>query len=155
GLPRSLAGRADWPPTPLTPRPAGRMIRLAGGRSRRLRSMLREVIETAALIVLIMVVVNIAVDRTHVEGPSMQPALHSGQFLLTNKPAYSSFASRVFAVDDPAATPELPGTPHRSDIVILRYPGDRQINFVKRVIGLPGETIEVRDGTVWLNEAPL
>jgi len=114
------------------------------------RRILREVVETVALVVLVMVAVNSVVDRTHVEGPSMQPTLKSGQFLLTNKLAYSGLVSRVFASDD-ADGYHRPGVPHRFDIVIVRYPQDEKVNFVKRVIGLPGETIELRDGTVYID----
>lgn len=116
-----------------------------------MRSILREVVETVVLVVLVMIVVNMAVDRTHVEGPSMQPTLQSGQYLLTNKLAYSSFVSRVFAVEDPNNGFDHPATPQRGDIVILRYPNDRSVNFVKRVVGLAGETIELRDGVVYVN----
>ncbi len=120
----------------------------------RVRRMIREVIETIALVVLVMVGVNAVVDRTHVEGPSMQPTLKSGQFLLTNKLAYSPFVSRVLASEE-VAPAHRPGVPQRGDIVILRYPADPKLNFVKRVVGLPGETVEVRDGVVFIDGEPL
>lgn len=119
-----------------------------------MKAVLREALETLALVVLVMVGVNAVVDRTHVEGPSMQPTLKSGQLLLTNKFAYSPFVSRVFASEE-STNYDHPGMPHRGDIVILRYPGDPGVNFVKRVVGLPGETVELRDGMVILNDLPL
>src|SRR3546814_10997284 len=45
----------------------------------------------------------------------------------------------------------LADTPDRGDIAVFRYPGGGEDDYVKRVIGLPGDTIQMRDGTLWLN----
>ncbi len=118
-----------------------------------MRRVLREVVETIALVVLVLVAVNAFVDRRHVEGPSMQPTLHAGQRLLTNKLAFSPLVSRAFAAHDAGAeTTDHPGSPHRGDIVVLQRPGRPDgDNLVKRVVGLPGETVEVRQGSVYIN----
>ena len=69
-----------------------------------------------------------------VDGESMAPTLTSNEVLLVNKLAY------------------LASSPARGDIVVLRFPGDpEKRKFVKRIIGLPGETVIIQDGTVSLN----
>lgn len=75
-------------------------------------------------------------EPVQVKGSSMYPTLQNGQHMFCEKVTY------MF---------EEPG---RYDIVICRYPGYRE-NCVKRVIALPGETIEVRSGIVYVNGAPL
>lgn len=68
-----------------------------------------------------------------VDGPSMQPTLHTDERLAVEK------VSRYM------------GLPERGDIIIVHYSDGTNNNYVKRVIGLPGETVEVRDGTVYIN----
>ncbi len=45
--------------------------------------------------------------------------------------------------------------PERGDIVIFKYPDDESINYIKRIIGLPGETVTIKKGTVYINGSPL
>lgn len=73
-----------------------------------------------------------------VSGESMQPTSQSGDILWVNKLAYLALK------------------PKRGDIVILRYPGDPdRRKFVKRIVGLPNETVEIRDGRLRTNDKPL
>jgi len=69
-----------------------------------------------------------------VDGESMDPTLTTGEFCLLDKISYDF------------------SQPQRGDVVVLNYPGDPQHNrYVKRVIGLPGETVEVKNGSVFIN----
>jgi signal peptidase I len=98
----------------------------------------RDVLETVALAVVIFVVVNTFTGRYEVQSISMEPTLHEGQYLIVNKMAYW-FKS-----------------PQRGDIVVLDPPDHRSaIPYIKRVIGLPGEHVEVRDGRVWVDGVAL
>jgi len=74
-----------------------------------------------------------------VEGTSMLPELHDGERLLVNKLVYYKIQSVSW------------GHIERGDIVVFWFPNDPDKSYVKRVIGLPGETVEVRSGKVFIN----
>jgi signal peptidase I len=63
----------------------------------------------------------------------MEPTMHTNEYLLVNKVSY------------------MVGDPQRGDIVVLRYPQDPRRDFIKRIIALPGEEVEVRGGSVYIN----
>ncbi|HEX9961624.1 MAG TPA: signal peptidase I [Pyrinomonadaceae bacterium] len=75
-----------------------------------------------------------------VEGTSMLPELHDGERLLVNKLVYYKIGSVSW------------GHIERGDIVVFWYPKEPDKSYVKRVIGLPGETVEVRNGVVYIND---
>jgi signal peptidase I len=76
---------------------------------------------------------------------SMQNTILVGDFLLVNK--------AVYGAEVPLTGRHLPAfeTPRRGDVIVFDFPKDRSKNFVKRVIGTPGDTLEMRDGQVWRN----
>jgi len=97
--------------------------------------MLREIIETLILIASIYALVNLTTVRYFVEGPSMEPTFVGGQFVMVSRLSY------------------LLGSPERGDIVIFNAPGAQENDppLIKRVIGLPGETIEFRSQQLFIN----
>jgi signal peptidase I len=97
----------------------------------------REIIETLALVAAIYALVNLASARFIVEGPSMEPNFETGQFLIVSRVHY------------------MIGNPSRGDIVVFHYPNNPEQDYIKRVIGLPGETVEIRDTLVYINGEPL
>lgn len=72
-----------------------------------------------------------------VRGRSMEPNFVDGDILVINKIAY------------------LTGNPQRGDVIAMFFPGETEKRFIKRIIGLPGETVKVSDGKVYINGAPL
>jgi signal peptidase I len=94
-----------------------------------------------ALMIAALVVVFI-VQPVKVEGTSMLPRLHDGERIFVNKLIY--YAEYRWA-------PKI----ERGDIVVFWYPNDPSKSYIKRVIGLPGEVVEVREGTVFINGALL
>ena len=90
----------------------------------------REIVETVALTVIIFLVIRFAIQSYRVEGVSMQPGLVSNEYVLVNKVAY------------------LFHPPERGDVIVFHYPLDTTKDFIKRVIGLPGDTITVTGTTV-------
>jgi signal peptidase I len=100
-----------------------------------LRGFRREIIETILLIGAIYALVNLASVRFIVEGPSMQPNFHTGQVLVVSRVNY------------------MLGNPQRGDVVVFNPPNVSAEDppYIKRVIGLPGETVEIRDTRVYIN----
>jgi signal peptidase I len=103
------------------------------------RSLGRELVETVALTLIIFFLIRMVVQNFRIEGFSMEPTLHEGQFLIVNK--------LVYQLDQ--------NQPNRGDIVVFEYPRAPDRDFIKRVIGLPGEKVEVRQGRVYINDKPL
>ncbi|MCG3775097.1 MAG: Signal peptidase IB [Nitrospira sp.] len=126
---------------------------------RRRKGILREVVETVLLALFIYFAVRSLVQNFKVDGSSMEPSLHHGEYLLVNKAAYPNVDMGKLVQMMPWASGAVPtdrrifplGTPKRGDIVVFRYPRDPSRDFIKRVVALPGETIEVRGGMVFVN----
>jgi signal peptidase I len=131
-------------------------------RGQRMRRLAREFIGTFVIALLIFLAVRAALQNYRVEGSSMDPVLHNGQYLIVNKAIYtrinlktiSKFLPFIDAGDSPVRY--LFRAPRRGDVVVFRFPGnpDRPA-LIKRIIGEPGDTVEVRDGTVYVNGGPL
>ena len=96
-------------------------------------SLLREVAEVIVLAVILYVGISFAVQAVHVEGLSMYATLDNNDYLIANKIDYKLHA------------------PQRGDIVILRPPTNNSTDFIKRIIGLPGERLLIRSGYVYIN----
>ena len=90
-----------------------------------------------------------------VEGRSMDNTLANGEIMFVTKYDYASTWLTLPWQDDKtkekAARITTGGNPQRFDVVICRYPGRGDTNFVKRVVGLPGETVEIRDGYLYID----
>ncbi len=100
-------------------------------------SLLRDLIETVVLALVVSMLIKAFVfETTLVDGPSMQPGLHTGERLVLNKVVYRL------------------RLPRRGEIVVFRYPKNPKKDFIKRVIGLPGERVAIVDGTVYINGEP-
>ncbi len=106
-------------------------------RQTNIRGILREVVETAVLTLVIFLIVRLAFQNFRIEGHSMQPNLHHGQFLIVNKLVYYLHP------------------PERGDVVVFHSPQNPRKDFIKRVVGLPGEEVEIREGRVFVNDVRL
>lgn len=106
----------------------------AGERRSGLSSLLIDVLQTLVLAVIFYVGINLVSVRIRVDGTSMEPTLHSGAYVLVNKLSY-----RV-------------GEPAYGDIIVFYYPRDPGQEYIKRVIGLPGDKVDVVDGKVYVND---
>jgi len=121
----------------------------------------RELVETILLALLIFLAVRTVVQNYRVEGASMEPALHNGEYLLVNKIVYARVnlepLDRLLPFLDlgDRSTRHLFRAPHRGDIIVFLYPNDPRRTFIKRIIGVPGDMVEIRDGTVHVNGEPL
>jgi len=93
----------------------------------------RDLIETILMAVVLFLLLNAATSRVRVYNISMQPTLHEGNLLVVNKLAYKL------------------GEPKRGDIIVFHYQGTVTEDYIKRVIGLPGDTVDVCGGIVRVN----
>jgi signal peptidase I len=124
----------------------------------RLKAWVRELVETVMLAALVFLSVRASFGNFMVDGNSMYPTLENGQFLIVNKLVYSevdveklsSFLPIIDPGDDP--TRYVFHGPQRGDIIVLRDPRDPSTDLIKRVIGLPGETIQIENGKVYIND---
>ncbi len=100
--------------------------------------LLREVLEVAVITLLLFVVVRGVVQNYRVDGPSMTPTLLNHEYILVDKAQY------IF------------GSPRRGDVIVFKWPRDTSEDFVKRVIGVPGDTVRVTsDGQVSVDGTPI
>ncbi len=93
----------------------------------------RELVETVVLSLVIFLLIRQVVQNYRIENHSMEPSFYEGQFVLVNKVAYWF------------------GEPDRGDVVVFHNPRNTAEDYIKRVIGLPGDMVEVRDQAVLVN----
>ena len=118
---------------------------------------LREIIETAILGLIVFLLAREAVQNFQVEGRSMQPTLASSELVLVNKIGYWEVDLGPFDVLLPGRNNGdfLLSGPHRGSVIIFRPPYQSAHDFVKRVIGMPGDTVEIIRGRVFVNGVEL
>lgn len=97
----------------------------------------RELIETVVLSLIIFLLIRQVVQNYRIENHSMEPNFYEGQFVLVNKLAYKL------------------GQPERGDVLVFHNPGNTSEDYIKRIIGLPGDTVLVQNGVVYVNGEPL
>ena len=97
------------------------------------KSVLSELVEVGVLALVLYLAIQFVLQTVHVIGTSMVPSLQDGDYLIATKLEYRF------------------GTPQRGDIVIMRDPYDPSKDFIKRVIALPEERLQIHDGVVTIN----
>jgi len=97
------------------------------------------------IILLVLVIRSFLFEPFRIPSDSMMPTLLDGDFIFVNKFTYGL---RLPVVN----TEVVPlGEPQRGDVVVFRLPADPATNYIKRLVGLPGDHITVRDKRVWVN----
>ena len=103
-----------------------------------------------------LVIRTVIFEPVRVDGASMNDTLADGEIMFVTKFDYSStwlsFPWQSDETKEQAPRFTLGGNPNRFDVVICRYPGRGDLNFVKRVIGLPGDTLELNNGILFVND---
>lgn len=102
-------------------------------------SVWKELMEYLKMIVFVVIVVlivnNFLLINAKIPSPSMEQTIMTGDRIFGNRLAY------VFE------------DPERFDIVVFKYPDNEKELYIKRIIGMPGETVEIRDGKVYINDS--
>ena len=98
---------------------------------------LREVVITVLIAVAVFAILRFTVQSYTVVMSSMKPTFQEGECIMVNKMSYRSSG------------------PQRGDVIVFNPPFDSQFPFIKRVIGLPGETVEIKDEKVFIDGIPL
>jgi signal peptidase I len=117
----------------------------------------RELLEAVILATIVFLLIHTSIRNFKVEGSSMNPTLESGQHLIVNKLVYSQLDMDRLSRIIPFWQAETPDTryaihpPKRGEVIVFHFPRDPSKDFVKRVIGLPGEEVEIRQGKVYIN----
>ena len=101
-----------------------------------MKSFVKELLITVGLAIIIFVVARQTIQTYEVYQTSMEPNFHEGQRVVVNKAVY------------------FWGEPERGDVIVFQAP-DTNEDFIKRVIGLPGDTVEVKNGLVYVNGVAL
>jgi signal peptidase I len=99
-------------------------------------SLLRDVAISVALAVILIVFIY---QPVKVEGTSMMPGLTDQERIFVNKYEYKLSPNNI----------------HRGDLIVFHYPKDPRESYIKRVVGVPGDSIEIRDGDVYVNAEKL
>src|SRR5499427_2357465 len=115
----------------------------------RKKSLAREYIEAIVIAVLLALVIRqFAVQAFTIPSGSMMDTLLIGDYILVNK--------FLFGPEIPFTDVRLPGLrdPHRGDIIVFKYPQDEKRDFIKRIVGTPGDVVQVRGDQVFVNNEP-
>jgi signal peptidase I len=117
--------------------------------------LLRSIVEFAAVILVVIAGKTAIAEPFYVPSGSMEPTLLIGDELIATKFTYGyGTAALPSFLDLPISGRVFASTPHRGDVVVFRWPGNTSQTWVKRVIGLPGDRIAMRNGVVWINGKP-
>lgn len=118
------------------------------------QKIIREVKVVLVIIILVFTFRSICYEPFKIPSGSMIPTLLIGDFILVNKMSYGLKVPFSDWFTDPIYI-TTPHYPERGDIIVFKYPVDPSLNYIKRVIGLPGDTVEMKDKIVYINGSPI
>jgi len=99
-----------------------------------LRAFLRDILVTLVVAIVIFLLLQATFQSSVIVGCSMEPGFEEGQRLLVNKAVYKFYESE------------------RGDVIVFHPTNNRQADYIKRIIGLPGESVEIKQGTVYIHK---
>lgn len=120
----------------------------------RTKSVFREYAESIIIAVLLALLIRaFVIQAFKIPSGSMKPTLQVGDHILVNKFTYGIKFRVPFTSINKTLIPT--GTPKRFDVIVFIYPQDPSKDYIKRVIALPGETVEIRNKKIYINGRPL
>ena len=112
-----------------------------------------QLLQLAGIVLAVFIGKGALAEPFYVPSGSMEPTLLVGDALLASKYPYGySTASLPIQINLPETGRVFSETPKRGDVVVFRWPGDRSQAWVKRVVGLPGDRIQIRHGQLFIND---
>jgi signal peptidase I len=117
----------------ITPLDKQNVVALVQERPSGARRVLLEIIETIVLALVLFLAINFLTARIRVDGSSMLPNFHDGDYVIVNRMAYRL------------------GDIQRGDVIVFPYPLNEEQDYIKRVIGLPGDHVAVYGGVIYVN----
>ena len=122
------------------------------GKSEGLAETIRTVVTILAAVVLVR---TFAFEPFNIPSGSMVPTLLVGDYVFVSKFSYG-YSRYSFPLIHPPITGRIFGAlPKRGDVAVFREPSDTSVDYIKRIIGLPGDRIQVRSGVLYVNDAPV
>ncbi len=123
------------------------------------QKLIKELKSIFIIILAVLTFRSVVFEPFRIPSGSMIPTLMIGDFILVNKFSYGfkvPFTDMVFGEKsfNPVYIVKRDG-PKRGDVIVFKYPKDLSVNYIKRVVGLPGDTIEIRNKVVFVNDKPL
>lgn len=101
------------------------------------------------ILLIVFILRSFIVEPFRIPSGSMRPSLLEGDFILVNKFIYGIrlplLGKKVFSIEEP----------QQGEVLVFRYPNNPRVDFIKRVIGVPGDKISYKDKTIFVNGKPL
>ncbi len=123
------------------------------------QKMVKEAKSIFLIILSVLVFRSVFFEPFRIPSGSMIPTLMIGDFILVNKFAYGfKVPFTDYVIGEKSFNPIYiygKSNPKRGDVVVFKYPKDLSTNYIKRVIGLPGDTLEMRNKTIYINDKPI
>ncbi len=111
-----------------------------------------EIVQTILLALVLFLLIRNVIQNFRIDGISMEPNFHNGQFLIVNRFAYCpGLHLDINPLNIHWQKTWCLRQPRRGDVIVFEYPKDLSRDFIKRVIGLPGDTVEIRGDKVYVN----
>ena len=126
-----------------------------------MKEQIREIIETTILTLSIFAILQFSMQNYLVQGPSMIPTLNQGERLFVNKLIYKKFPSLETTKKFPFIRKSqgkyiyLFNSPQIGEVIVFKSPNIPSLKIVKRAIGLPGDQVSIKNGTVFINKIPI
>ncbi len=122
------------------------------------KNVIRDYVESFAFALIVALLIRAVIIQSYrIPTGSMKDTLLVGDFLLVNKFVYGAKTpDRIILTDIQLPSFRFPAVkqPKRGDIVVFQYPRDKKLNYIKRCVALAGDTIEVKNNIVFLNNKP-
>ena len=125
-----------------------------GKKKKKKKNLVKELKSMALIVVVVLGFRSVFFEPFKIPSGSMIPTLLIGDFILVNKFSYGFKIPFSDWFSDPVYITG-PSTPKRGDVIVFKYPRNPDLNYIKRVVGLPGEWVQGIDKVIYVNDEPI